>query len=353
MKTKRILSILILLLSVFMLVGCDLGSLLKSQTRTYPTKEVQTTTKSDVTTAEVTTTESIITTNPIVTTAKPVVTTSPIVTTDSITTSVTIWHNTTTAPEINQVWTTPLTDALSLSNIETYYSNFDYSCIDTLEGVNLIKYIQTFLLKMPGMASQTYGTLRSTLLDSDRSLTDSSKIILFYSRDEIPAKWDQGKTWNREHVFCKSLGGFDYEKDAVGHDIHHVRPTDSVVNSTRNNSPYGVVANHNDSTAVYARYSENQSLAGWSYGDVFEPIDSVKGDVARICFYVSVCYYMKCGNIELKNVVSDKTLATILAWNKLDPVDEYEAQRNNVGYEIQGNRNIFIDYPDLADVIWG
>ena len=113
------------------------------------------------------------------------------------------------------------------------------------------------------------------------------------------------------------------------------------------------MTNHNSSTEVYARYTPEKKLSGWLEGGVFEPLDSVKGDVARICFYVSVCYYMRYSNIQLANIVSDKSFKTILEWNKLDPVDALEAQRNNVAYELQGNRNIFIDYPELADVIWG
>ncbi len=366
MKIRKILSVLTLLLSVFLLASCGKTEAPQTKapttTTTQPATQAPTTTTQIVTTDDVTavepiisstpaqtTTTTITTTTPITTTA-PVVTTSPVVTTAPVTTSVTIWQ--TTASYDSSVWTTPLTDTLSLENIEEYYEDFDYNCINTLSGVNLIKYIQSYILVMPGMASQSYGKLRQTLLEADASLTNSGKIVLFYCRDEIEAKWDSGKTWNREHVFCKSLGGFDYERDAVGYDIHHVRPSDQVVNSTRNNSPYGVVP-HTNSTAVYARYTAEKSLAGWSQNDVYEPLDCVKGDVARICFYVSVCYYMKCGGIELSKIVDDKTFATILAWNKLDPVDEYEAQRNNYGYDLQGNRNIFIDYPELADIIWG
>ena len=43
----------------------------------------------------------------------------------------------------------------------------------------------------------------------------------------------------------------------------------------------------------------------------------------------------------------------LLEWNKLDPVDALEKQRNRVCEDIQKNRNPFIDYPELADRIWG
>lgn len=354
MRIKKIVSVLILVLSVLLLVGCDFGKLLESKTRTTVTESpttVVTTTKENVTTTTteaVTTTEKVTTQAPVTTTEK--VTTAPVVTTTAPITSVTIWQTTTTA-NYSSVWTTPLTDKLSLDNISDYYKTFDYNCITTYSGVDLITYVQSFIKKMPYMASQSYGSIRYDYYRSDASLTDSSKVVLFYCQEEIAAKWD-GNKWNREHVFCQSTGGFGTNVD-VGYDLHHVRPTDAVVNSTRNNNPYGTVSVHNSSTEVHARYTPNQSLAGWLKDGVFEPLDSVKGDVARICFYVSVCYYMRYSNIELSKIVSDKTLKTILEWNKLDPVDALEAQRNNVAYELQGNRNIFIDYPELADVIWG
>ena len=354
MRIKKIVSVLILILSVFLLVGCDFGKLLESKPRfTSTTTEtptsVATTTETVTTTTENVTAAPTTTTQEPVTTTAPTTTTAPVVTTNAPTTSVTIWQ-TTTVSELT-VWNTPLTDTLSLTNIEKYYKTFDYDCVSTYSGVDLIRYVQNYIKRMPGISSQSYGSIRYDYYRSDASLTDTSKVVLFYCQEEIPANWD-GNKWNREHVYCQSTGGFGTNVD-VGYDLHHVRPSDAVVNSTRNNNPYGNVSTHNSSTEVHARYTPNQSLAGWLQNGVFEPLDSVKGDVARICFYVSVCYYMRYNNIELKNIVSDKTLKTILEWNKLDPVDALEAQRNNVAYELQGNRNIFIDYPELADYIWG
>lgn len=314
MKIKRVLSLFILVLSLTLLTGCHFNELLISKTKTYNTGE------------------------------NPTTTVSP-------TQSITNGDDTTSGDEITSIWTSPLKDELSLSNIEKYYKTFDYTCTDTKTGTDLINYIKSFISVMPGISSQSYDSIRYDYYESDASLTDSSKVVLFYCQEEVPAKWN-GSTWNREHVYCQSTGGFGTKVD-VGYDLHHVRPSDAVVNSTRNNNPYGNVTNHNSSTEVYARYTPEKKLSGWLEGGVFEPLDSVKGDVARICFYVSVCYYMRYSNIQLANIVSDKTFKTILEWNKLDPVDALEAQRNNVAYELQGNRNIFIDYPELADVIWG
>jgi hypothetical protein len=46
-------------------------------------------------------------------------------------------------------------------------------------------------------------------------------------------------------------------------------------------------------------------------------------------------------------------LATLLTWNHTDIADDFEMNRNNYIYTWQKNRNPFIDYPLLADYIWG
>ncbi|MCR5741877.1 MAG: endonuclease [Gammaproteobacteria bacterium] len=248
---------------------------------------------------------------------------------------------------------TTTTNNSNYSVLYDYYNNFDFNKLDSLGGIDLIYYIKSFINVAPGLKNQSYGKLRQTLLNSDKSLNDSSMITLIYSQEDVEAKWDAGKTWNREHVYPKSIGGFNYSNDGtddpIGWDIHHVRPSYATVNSIRSNSLFGTVT-HSSSTQVL---SPNGTVSGWTANDVFEPIDEVKGDIARICMYVSIMYYMEYSNVELSKVVSDKTLETILLWNKEDPVSEAEIQRNNYGYALQGNRNIFIDYPEIADLIWG
>ena len=83
---------------------------------------------------------------------------------------------------------------------------------------------------------------------------------------------------------------------------------------------------------------------------LFEPTDEYKGDVARIIAYMALHYD------SLEGIVSnvmDEGYETIIEWNKLDPVDSYEINRNNVIAEFQGNRNPFIDAPELVNVVFG
>jgi len=95
--------------------------------------------------------------------------------------------------------------------------------------------------------------------------------------------------------------------------------------------------------------------------DSFEPRDQVKGDVARILFYMAVRYDGSDGvaDLELNDFTGNGSvpfmgkLSTLLVWNNLDPVDDFERNRNEVIFGYQKNRNPFIDYPHFADLIWG
>ncbi len=187
---------------------------------------------------------------------------------------------------------------------------------------------------------------------------------LFYS-DEI------SESFNREHVWPKSRAGF-YQSNG-GADLHHLRPTASDVNSTRSNYTMGnvrkVLGEGNYQT--YKRNGKDVLYYSASYGasdgslkeGLVEVNDNIKGDVARILLYVYVTWeqpnlFETLSSTQLPpkdqgddqyvglKVIAD--LDTLLDWMKIDPVDTWEMGRNDVIESIQGNRNVFIDYPELA-----
>ena len=85
---------------------------------------------------------------------------------------------------------------------------------------------------------------------------------------------------------------------------------------------------------------------------MFEPIDEVKGDVARIIMYLLVRYSQADGaGYGVTKVFP--SAGVLLQWHLEDPVDDIERVRNERSYELQGNRNPFIDYPEFAEMIWG
>lgn len=157
-----------------------------------------------------------------------------------------------------------------------------------------------------------------------------------------------GNSWNREHVWAKSHG-FPDEEDHAYTDVHHLRPTDRSVNSSRGNKDFDNGGSpHNEATLCKTDT------------DSWEPRDAVKGDIARMMLYMVVRYENTSEyDLELVDYTGTNSepifgkLSTLLAWHSADPVDDFERNRNEVIYGYQGNRNPFIDYPNLAEHIWG
>ncbi|WNW01237.1 endonuclease [Tenacibaculum sp. HL-MS23] len=180
----------------------------------------------------------------------------------------------------------------------------------------------------------TYGERHNYLYNADEDLANVANVILMYtseSRDE--REYTSGsnsyatQTFNTEHVYPKSkLSSSNYDVSEA--DLHHLRSCDATVNTQRLNYPFI------DGTGTYKRE-----------GSTWFPGDEWKGDIARMVFYLNARYgetFDKVGSIEL-----------FIKWNKEDPVSDFERQRNNVIYDVQGNRNPFIDNPYLVTITWG
>jgi endonuclease I len=197
----------------------------------------------------------------------------------------------------------------------------------------------------------SYDALRDYILeDTDEDPNNSSNIILLYTGRSQAKNTFGGdpNDWNREHVWAKSHGDFG-DNPPCGTDAHHMRPTDVSVNSDRGNLDFdNGGTQHSEATGCY--YDS----------DSWEPRNAVKGDVARMMFYMAVRYQGDSGEPDLELVNYTPTsgpifgkLSTLLAWNMQDPPDAFERNRNEVIYGYQGNRNPFIDYPEFANCIWG
>ena len=152
------------------------------------------------------------------------------------------------------------------------------------------------------------------------------KISSFYSGKEIGPSWDSGATWNREHTWPRSKC-VDKEKRNDSADIMMLRPTWVQENSDRGNMAYGLS------------------------GGFFEPADDVKGDRARIVLYG----YTRWGNTDNMWGTSGviESLAVLLEWMEEDPVDTWEMGRNDAVQSITGTRNVFVDYPEYAWLLFG
>lgn len=160
-----------------------------------------------------------------------------------------------------------------------------------------------------------------------------------------------------EHSFPKSWWGA-YENNAY-RDLHHLYPADGSANSSKNNLPLGEVTGTPSFDNGVSRIGVNGF--GADYADrCFEPTDEYKGDFARAYFYVVTAYenlyaYWQSPMLDNNTYPVWKTWALdlLLKWHRQDPPSEREMARNDSVYTIQGNRNPYIDYPDLVEYVWG
>ena len=198
---------------------------------------------------------------------------------------------------------------------------------------------------------------------------DQGYIIDIYSNcryrpsDNGSSASHMGEGYNREHSFPRSW--FGGEVSPMNTDVFHIYPTDICVNSQRSNNPYGVC--EGGKRLSYGNYVAKGRLGNSTYpgytGTVFEPDDEYKGDLARTYFYMVTCYKSELrswpGSPNLNysqnkyKAFSTWTINMLMEWHRLDPVSEKEIKRNEAIYGIQGNRNPFIDHPELAEHIWG
>lgn len=197
----------------------------------------------------------------------------------------------------------------------------------------------------------SYNNLRDFILENtDEDPNNSSNVILLYTgRSQNKNTFGGGANdWNREHVWAKSHGDFG-NNPPCGTDAHHIRPTDASVNSSRGNKDFdNGGSQHNEATGCY--YTQY----------TWEPRDEVKGDVARMIFYMSVRYEGGSGEPDLEVVDWVNTspdpehgkFSTLYQWHQQDPPDAFEINRNNVIYSYQNNRNPFIDHPEYLVQIY-
>ena len=241
------------------------------------------------------------------------------------------------------------------AQVEDYYKLAEGLTGDSLEIVlyEIINHHKEF----PYSNSKT--DVWDILKDTDRDTLDSSKVILFYTGWSVDAdqEYNSGKGWTREHVWAKSRGDFG-TTNGPGTDVHALRPVDVSTNSARNNRWFA---------ASDKPYIDNDGETGCKTSDDFwtwEPRDEVKGDVARMIFYMAVRYQGQNGEPDLEivdSLPSDKNtklpihakLTDLLEWHELDPVSEWEKRRNDTIFEkYQHNRNPFIDHPEWVRLIW-
>lgn len=251
--------------------------------------------------------------------------------------------------------------AIADSSTTAYYSGNYYNSIDTsLRGddfrdklANLITTTHTNYTSYAGLAN-AYKT-------TDAVPNKSGYITWFYTGTEVKFSGFGGKggQTNREHVWPKDGGSAFSETSECGSDAHHLRPTECNLNSTRGSKSFGEVeqstqnvVNQNKS----ASYGDGtaDSLC-YTSGSFFYPAAGYRGATARILMYVQTRWGNKFNLQFVDGAGHSKTIGdfkTLMKWHLEELPTQEEINRNQAVYEIQGNRNPFIDHPEYAAYIY-
>lgn len=223
-------------------------------------------------------------------------------------------------------------------NAEAFYSdnNTSYAKLasysgaaqDDVRSTALYKELNSLMKKNHTfVTSYDYTRYKFQYTDIENSGKTSNKISSFYSGNPIGPEWDKGATWNREHTWPNSKGEGQGEND-----IMMLRPTATSENGGRSNKAYGKGGSY---------YNPNSESEGKH---------DLRGDVARIVLYQHV-RWEQTKLFGTSGVIESR--AVLLEWMEADPVDTWELGRNDAVESITGTRNVFVDYPELAFILFG
>lgn len=267
---------------------------------------------------------------------------------------------------------------ISESDVSYYYSTVSKLLTDKAKGTSLqgqlhdlMLYTHTNLIKYAVFSSYTKSTV-----SIDQANPNVATNEMFYTGKQNSFS----TSFTREHVWaCSQSNGLwvhsnysdiKYYVDGPdyvggGSDLYHVRPCTSAVNTARGSGRYKEFTELEKSSGNLYEIGDGGDYTLLCDRNEFstycEPADAYKGDIARILMYVYIHYSTMgtlnwedyCGNLSLLSVMGYQNEAdafeTLIRWNNLDPVSDIERLRNNTVERIQGNRNPFVDYPNLLD----
>jgi endonuclease I len=247
--------------------------------------------------------------------------------------------------------------SIAFGQIPNYYYNIDFDKTGEPLRQELSSLISAthanFLEYTSSISIDTWDAIKQ----SDLRDGDSSNVLLLYGYNDADMITQNDRLrdkslschtsscvglWNREHVFPRSKANpaMNTQFPGTGTDLHNLRAADAQMNGSRGNSNYSAGSGNSNSV-----------------GSDFYPGDEWRGDVARIIMYMYVRYNFEC---LATNVASGGTSISplgdmpdiLLQWNAQDSVSALEQNRNQLFFNLQGNRNPFIDNPYLATRIW-
>ena len=208
----------------------------------------------------------------------------------------------------------------------------------------------------------SYSGLANAFKVADADPDNNGNVIWFYTGTSVPFSGFGGSVGatNREHVWPKDGGDAFPAESGPGSDAHHLRPTETQLNSTRGSKNFDEVAQTSanivkeNGSSGYGNSAYGADALCYSSGSFFYPAKGYRGATARILFYMQTRW----GDHNLEFVDgagSSKTIgkiSTLLKWHLEEPPTEEEIRRNEAVFGLQGNRNPFIDHPEYAAQIY-
>lgn len=185
---------------------------------------------------------------------------------------------------------------------------------------------------------------------------DDGMVIDRYSYDKryFGSKGSVVSGMNIEHSFPKSWWGGS--KNQAYQDLYNLMPCESGINSKKSNYPMGKVTTEKTGNGCTKIGTGSNGYQLW------EPADEWKGDFARGYMYMATAYQnLTWSGTQALQILQQGDYPTLrewaytlyIEWAKDDKVDGTEIKRNNEVCKIQGNRNPFVDFPNLMEYIWG
>ena len=278
---------------------------------------------------------------------------------------------------------------------DPYYEGLDYSKTGTKLQQELQKFLFSKHVKFIAYKDVNSYFSKKADANSAEAVEDGSEYNQYFytgkvaaSRDQREHVWPCAKSdqlWEHKGKDFVGVHNVDYEYYVgAGSDLYHIRTCTGSVNQNRGSSRFVDFDDEEmkDKTGVaevgdggpYKLKIQGQGADG--FADFSEPADEMKGDVARIVLYLYVHYgnknlefdgSVKSGQLTYKynDFIGDLVLTNIMGystnkkcqdvlkeWNELDPPSAVEKLRNNTVQKVQGNRNPFVDYPEIANYIF-
>lgn len=255
--------------------------------------------------------------------------------------------------------------ALAETTWENTYTGSYYDNLNTdLEG-------SAFRAELAELITDThtkytsYSGLANAFKVADADPDNNGNVIWFYTGTSVPFSGFGGSVGatNREHVWPKDGGDAFPAESGPGSDAHHLRPTETQLNSTRGSKNFDEVAQTSanivkeNGSSGYGNSAYGADALCYSSGSFFYPAKGYRGATARILFYMQTRW----GDHDQYNLEfvdgagSSKTIgkiSTLLKWHLEEPPTEEEIRRNEAVFGLQGNRNPFIDHPEYAAQIY-